>query len=305
MTQRLFAAFFLVVSLVLPAHSDAGDIDDARLAYIAGQYDAALKILVPAAKGGDANAQNIVGAAYEDGNGVPRSIVTAVAWYEKSAAQGFAKGQHNLGLVLLRGEDAVPADMPRVARLFEAAMAQGFAPSFWERGRMLRDGIGGDADLDAARAVFESGHAAGDGLSGVGLGEMYRTGHGVEADPARARAIYEEAAKTGYGVAIGNLAIMYEEGIGGEMDVEKAHALYQEAVARGDGNAAVNLGEFLVNQPGEWQSAPRGWAFCLLGQRMAHDARQAMELRMTCKDLRETISDADAKQGEVIFNTQF
>ena len=46
----------------------AGPVDDARLAYIAGNYSVALQVLIPAAEAGDPNAQNIVGAAYEDGN---------------------------------------------------------------------------------------------------------------------------------------------------------------------------------------------------------------------------------------------
>ena len=37
----------------------AGPVDDARLLYLDGDYDAAMEVLLPAAEAGDANAQNM------------------------------------------------------------------------------------------------------------------------------------------------------------------------------------------------------------------------------------------------------
>jgi TPR repeat protein len=51
-----------------------------------------------AAKHGDASAQNDVGIAYAEGQGVRRDQKKAVYWFRKSAAQGNALGTCNLGL---------------------------------------------------------------------------------------------------------------------------------------------------------------------------------------------------------------
>jgi Sel1 repeat len=45
---------------------------------------------------GDAEAQNSVGACYENGEGVDRNPSDALNWYRKAAEQGFAPAQMNL-----------------------------------------------------------------------------------------------------------------------------------------------------------------------------------------------------------------
>ena len=59
--------------------------------------------LLAAANEGDANAQNELGIAYADGNGVSRNQKQAVYWFRKSATQGNALGTCNLGLHYSKG----------------------------------------------------------------------------------------------------------------------------------------------------------------------------------------------------------
>jgi hypothetical protein len=297
MTQWLSSILAgLALTVCLASEVPADEISEARQAYLDGNYSAALKILLPAAEAGDANAQNIVGAAYENGNGVPQDATKALEWYEKSVAQGFAKAQLNLGTLLREGAKGVAQDHARAITLLEAAMAQNSPYAFWERGRMYRDGEGAAADLEAARVTFEQGLERGNGESGNALADLYRLGQGVETDEARARAIYSETAATGYAIAIGNLGYMFETGIGGEVNPVAAYALYLEAMARGDGNATVNLADFVLNTPGYWQSNPMAGAYCLLGLDLARDDQRA-RFETICADVNAVLSDADKAEA--------
>ena len=51
------------------------------------------------AEQGDANAQNILGLMYNNGEGVTQDYKEAVKWFTKAAEQGYASAQYNLGLM--------------------------------------------------------------------------------------------------------------------------------------------------------------------------------------------------------------
>ncbi|MDP6367170.1 MAG: SEL1-like repeat protein, partial [Nitrospinota bacterium] len=54
-----------------------------------------------------AYAQNRLGEMYERGQGVPVDYKLAIKWYRKSAEQGFAIAQNNLGSSFWRGKRCV------------------------------------------------------------------------------------------------------------------------------------------------------------------------------------------------------
>ncbi|UYV39248.1 sel1 repeat family protein [Rhodobacteraceae bacterium D3-12] len=291
-----FVALWLCLTVAVSPAAQADEVDAARLAYLDGHHEEALKILIPAAEAGNANAQNIVAIAYENGNGVTKDVVKAMEWYEKSVAQGFAKAEFNLGTLLREAPDGIAQDYARAAALFEAGIAKDYPHAFWERGRMHAQGEGGAVDLKAAIGLYERGLALGNGQSGNALAELYRMGNGVEKDEVRAREIYTEAAKTGYGVAMGNLGYMYESGIGGEQNDLAAYALYLEAVALGDGNAGVNLADFLINRPGYWSNNARAGAYCLWGLD-AISPEQLDRVKPVCEAVNGALSEAEREQA--------
>lgn len=59
----------------------------------------ALNWLIRTAEQGDAKAQNNLGFMYDVGLGVRQDDAEALRWYSKAAAQGDAKALHNLGLM--------------------------------------------------------------------------------------------------------------------------------------------------------------------------------------------------------------
>ena len=73
------------------------------VAYDRANYKTALKIWLPAAEQGDAEAQLAVGEIFEKGLGTEPNYEAAVLWYQKAAAQGNKSAQFNLGTMYEQG----------------------------------------------------------------------------------------------------------------------------------------------------------------------------------------------------------
>src|SRR2546425_204069 len=94
--SRLFSFVFLSAWLI-PSPGSADLLSDAKSAYESGSYEDAVRLLDQAASEGNAEAQYSLGIMYEHGRGVSKDEVKAVEWYLKSAMQGNAAAQNNLG----------------------------------------------------------------------------------------------------------------------------------------------------------------------------------------------------------------
>ena len=73
------------------------------VAYDRADYRSALKVWLPQAEKGDAEAQNYVGEIFEKGLGQEADYVSAVSWYQKAAEQGYSRAQINLGYMHEKG----------------------------------------------------------------------------------------------------------------------------------------------------------------------------------------------------------
>ena len=73
------------------------------VAYDRADYKTALKIWLPAATEGDAEAQLAVGEIFEKGLGTEPNYEAAVLWYQKAADQGNKSAQFNLGTLYEQG----------------------------------------------------------------------------------------------------------------------------------------------------------------------------------------------------------
>ena len=76
------------------------------------------------AEKGDADAQNELGFAYANGEGVVKNEAEAVKWYRKAADQGYARAQFNLGDMYGNGE-GVPKSEAEAYKWYLLAGAQG------------------------------------------------------------------------------------------------------------------------------------------------------------------------------------
>src|SRR5262249_37532339 len=78
----------------------------------------------PLAEQGFATAQNNLGVAYVNGQGVPRNYVEAAKWFRLAADQDDAIAQYNLGLLIAGGLGVWP-DLTEAAKWFRLAADQG------------------------------------------------------------------------------------------------------------------------------------------------------------------------------------
>lgn len=79
------------------------------VAFDRADYKTALKVWMPAAEAGDAEAQNSVGEIFERGLGSDPNYQVAALWYRKAAEQGHKGAQFNLGTLYETG-NGVPQD---------------------------------------------------------------------------------------------------------------------------------------------------------------------------------------------------
>ena len=92
---------FAVLLVVLAAPAWAG-FDEGLAAYDRGDYVTALREFRLLAEQGYARAQHNLGVMY--GKGVPQDHVQAVKWYRKAAEQGIADAQFYLGIIYETGQ---------------------------------------------------------------------------------------------------------------------------------------------------------------------------------------------------------
>ncbi len=290
---------FLAVSIsFLTTAGFAGSIEDARQAYQSGQYAAALKIAVPAAKGGDPVAQNLVGAAYNDGHGVEQNIATSITWFKKSADQGYVKAMYNLGLAYRN--DVSPPNYINAITYFELAMRDEYPSAFTQRGEMYMSGQGSDVLPDRARIVLNRAAALDDADGMAMLGDLYRTGEGGDINLDMARRLYSRAAALGHATAMGNLALMYEMGLGVLEDTTIAYTLYVEAVELGDANSSVNLASFMMEFDGYWTDPSTAYAYCLWAYKLVGD-NPPERFDQVCGGIKSQLTDGEFRQA----NTRF
>ena len=207
MFRKLISIIFLVF---LSSGLVQADLESAKAAYDAGEYDTALELLIPLAEAGDAIAQHNLGVMYRDGFGVPQDNSEAVKWTRKAAEQGYAEAQYNLGKVYQDGL-GIPQDYTEALKWYRKAAEQGLA------------------------------------LGQATLGVMYIEGFGVEQDYTEAVKWCRKAAEQGLALGQANLGVMYHLGHGLQKNNVQAYAWVGIAAANGDANA-IQMRDFLETQ---------------------------------------------------------
>ena len=90
------------------------------VAYDRANYATSLAVWLPQAEDGDSQAQVYVGEIFEKGLGREPDYATAAAWYERAAAQKYARGQMNLAYLYEHGL-GVPKDPLKALNLYREA----------------------------------------------------------------------------------------------------------------------------------------------------------------------------------------
>ncbi len=136
--------------------------------------------LIKEAEGGDAKAQNSLGVMYYTGEAISKDASgktlsndpeKAAAWFHRSAAQGYADAQFNLGLLYANGE-GVPKDPAKAVELFQKAADQGNADAQNNLGVMYYAGEGVPRDTAKATEWFKKAAAQGNADAQANLDAM-------------------------------------------------------------------------------------------------------------------------------------
>ncbi len=183
---------------VVAAGAWAQSYDDGRRAYDAGDYTKARNIWLPLAEGGEAIAQFSLGKLLEKGGGeIKRDYQQAAGWYRKSAAQGFAAAQNNLGLMFAEGR-GVPLDTGRAAQLWLAAGHNDYPIAQYNLARAYFRGDGVPKDRSRAELWFRRASDLGLANAQYALGQIKRLGLTAAADEGEALSWYQMAAAQGH-----------------------------------------------------------------------------------------------------------
>jgi TPR repeat protein len=169
------------------------------------------------AQAGDAQAQYLLGVAYNRGDGVPQDYAQAALWYRRAADQGDVNAQYNLGVVYGLGQ-GVPQDSVQAAAWTRKAADQGDASAQYNLGTYYS--IGQGVPQDYAQTVFWTRKAADQGLAEAqeGLGLLYHNGQGVPLDYAQAATWWRKAAEQGLADAQYELGLLCFMGRGVPQD---------------------------------------------------------------------------------------
>lgn len=166
-----------------------------------------------AADQGIKEAQNNIGNAYRDGNGVSQNRDLAYKYYKMAAEQGMADAQYNLGNHYRRAQ-VVERDLDQAIKWYSAAALQNQRAAEYDLGSMHYIGLGVDQDVKKATSWFQRAGTHGHPIAQYFLGNIYRNGEGVIADEKEALKWYLLAADQNVPEAQNNLGYMYSNGQG-------------------------------------------------------------------------------------------
>jgi TPR repeat protein len=164
-----------------------------------GKLVEAARHYLPAADGGDAEAQCRLGWLYEYGRGgMPKDERRAAGLYGKAAEQGHAEARYRLGLFRQYGRAGFPPDEYEAGRLYRLAAEQGEANAQVQLGWFWQNGLGGFSKRpqEAAR-LYRLAAQQGVADAQEKLGCLYEQGLGLPRDMNAALTWYGMAARGG------------------------------------------------------------------------------------------------------------
>ena len=223
------------------------DLDDAAQQNARGasffnekNYTEAVEWYRKSAEQGDAGGQANLGYMYSNGFGVEKDYAEAVKWYRKSADQDDAVGQVNLGFMYRYGY-GVAQDYVEAAKWYLKSAEQGNVVGQKNMGVIYEHGYGVTQDYAEALKWYRKSVEQGDADGQIGLGNMYFNGKGVEQDYTEAFNLFQKSAEQGHVMGQYNLGLMYESGMGVSQNKAEAMIWYTKASEQGHEKAKKSI----------------------------------------------------------------
>jgi TPR repeat protein len=160
-----------------------------------GKYppEVAFHIALMGAEGGNADAQFLIGALYQEGKGTEVNLEQAVVWYQRAVAQDNPYAMNNLAI-------------------------------------LYANGLGVKKDMQKALSLYGRAAEAGDGSAMYNLGFHYLQGKNIKRDYQKALFWYQKAAVNHVACAANDLGYMYALGLGIGRNAKLAGEWYHNAV---------------------------------------------------------------------------
>lgn len=188
---------------------------------------------------------------YAKGEGVPKDYVKAAECMRRSADQGYALAQCDLGAFYARGL-GVKQDYEEAARWYRKAADQGEPFAEYSLGFIHSIGRGVPVDLQEALKWFKRAAEQNQPDALLALGDAYMNGRdGILIDQKEALKWFQKAVDHGRFEALDSIGFIYEYGGGGvEQNPGRACECYREAAMKGDARGQMNLGRMYLEGTG-------------------------------------------------------
>ncbi|WP_193162721.1 SEL1-like repeat protein [Microbulbifer hainanensis] len=184
-----------------------------------------MEYLQSAASLSSQNANNMLAWIYAYGAFGQSDSAKAMEYYRRSSLM--PRSQRALAAAYLKG-NGIPRDLSKAMAWYFLCAEGGDTECYFELGKLFQ--MGNDKGTEAAANMYQIAADAGHAGAQEKLALLYEQGSGVAADPDRALKLYAEAVQQGNISAALNLGDFYRDGKYVARDVGKAMELYETAV---------------------------------------------------------------------------
>ncbi len=229
-----------------PAPAKPGSpAEPARKAFEAGKHEEAVKLALPLAEKGDADAIYLLGFAHETGRGAERSAEKAMEYYRKAYDKKHADAAYRLAFMLMASQDKTRILEAQAILEKQAITDPAIAGRILGEAHLLGR-FTGKADPDKAIASWRKAALSGDVASMLLIARFYdgQMGFPEKHDNATALKYFQMAADAGNAgamVAVGSRLLYGEES---KRDEKRGLAILKKAIEAKEYSAYLALGTY-------------------------------------------------------------
>lgn len=172
----------------LPDNEIQTRYEDARMAFLFGQFEVAYKAWWPLAHDGFAKAQAALAWMYHTGNGTKKNMSEAVKWYAMAADQGHMIAQNNLAAMYENGL-GVEVDEKAAAKWYRKAADVGYANAQYNLGQLYAQGRGVQQDINEAKYWYRIASRQGVKKAAAALAVLEKTPLPKTSKPKKSKSI--------------------------------------------------------------------------------------------------------------------
>ena len=196
-----------------------------------------------------------IGKCHAYGHGTEQNYEESARWFKQAVEDKNPFAAYSLGGQYLRGQGIEQSDEEAYSLFYMAVTneKQPNAYAQYQLGKMHRDGIGTEVDLEESSLWYAKAYAGfltmeetmADDKLYYRLGSMNMTGTGTNVNLEQARYYFEKAAQLGNADALYGLGKLYLKQEFHDYDPAKAVEYLEQAAAKGNAFAKYQLGKLL------------------------------------------------------------